>query len=153
MTERTGGTARDADQALDKFSLKLAQASAGVKKDAVDAFNLIRLKPDQLKSFSSVEAALGEVIDRIRSLKSEADRIAAIEALGLGGLSPALKVARRVRDLAMFNCALDSKLRACDLVRLQVSDVVPIVRLSWVDIGRHWIAVLMSAMGREPKFA
>ncbi|MFY0400774.1 hypothetical protein [Brevundimonas naejangsanensis] len=91
VAERTGGTARDADQALDKFSLKLAQASAGVKKDAVDAFNLIRLKPDQLKSFSSVEAALGEVIDRIRSLKSEADRIAAIEALGLGDLSPALR--------------------------------------------------------------
>ncbi|MNU94456.1 hypothetical protein D3C71_844390 [compost metagenome] len=27
-----------------------------------------------------------------------------------------LKVAKRDRDLAMFNCALDSKLRACDLV-------------------------------------
>jgi integrase len=36
-----------------------------------------------------------------------------------------LKVARRVRDLAMFNCALDPKLRACDLVRLRVSDVAP----------------------------
>jgi len=36
-----------------------------------------------------------------------------------------LKVARRVRDLAMFNCALDSKLRACDLVRLRMSDVAP----------------------------
>lgn len=36
-----------------------------------------------------------------------------------------LKVGKRVRDLAMFNCALDSKLRACDLVRLRVSDVAP----------------------------
>lgn len=36
-----------------------------------------------------------------------------------------LKVTKRVRDLAMFNCALDSKLRACDLVRLRVSDVAP----------------------------
>ena len=36
-----------------------------------------------------------------------------------------LKVARKVRDLAMFNCALGSKLRACDLVRLRVSDVAP----------------------------
>ncbi len=36
-----------------------------------------------------------------------------------------LKVARRVRDLAIFNCALDAKLRACDLVRLWVSDVAP----------------------------
>ena len=25
----------------------------------------------------------------------------------------------------MFNCALDSKLRACDLVRLRMSDVAP----------------------------
>ena len=33
-----------------------------------------------------------------------------------------LSVARRFRDLAMFDCALDSKLRACDLVRLRVSD-------------------------------
>ncbi|GAA0777966.1 hypothetical protein [Brevundimonas olei] len=38
-----------------------------------------------------------------------------------------LKVVRRIRDLAMFNCALDSKLRACDLVRIRVSDVAPVV--------------------------
>ena len=36
-----------------------------------------------------------------------------------------LKTSRRRRDLALFNCALDSKLRACDLVRLRVSDVAP----------------------------
>jgi hypothetical protein len=29
-----------------------------------------------------------------------------------------------VRDLAMFNLAIDSKLRGCDLVRLRVGDVV-----------------------------
>lgn len=31
---------------------------------------------------------------------------------------------RCVRDLAMFNLAIDSKLRGCDLVRLRVADVV-----------------------------
>lgn len=31
---------------------------------------------------------------------------------------------RRVRDLAMFNLAIDSKIRGCDLVRLRVGDVV-----------------------------
>ena len=36
-----------------------------------------------------------------------------------------LKVARRVRDLAMFNSALDAKLRASDLVQLRVRDVAP----------------------------
>jgi integrase len=36
-----------------------------------------------------------------------------------------LKANGRRRDLAMFNCAIDAKLRACDLVRLTVSDVAP----------------------------
>jgi len=32
-------------------------------------------------------------------------------------------MSNRVRDLALFNLGIDSKLRACDLVRLRVSDV------------------------------
>jgi len=32
---------------------------------------------------------------------------------------------RRVRDLALFNLAIDSKLRGCDVVRLKVEDVAP----------------------------
>src|SRR5712691_9574194 len=34
-----------------------------------------------------------------------------------------LQLERRARDLALFNLAIDSKLRGCDLVRLQVDDV------------------------------
>ncbi len=34
-----------------------------------------------------------------------------------------LEAAHRVRDLALFNLAIDSKLRACDLLKLQVADV------------------------------
>lgn len=34
-----------------------------------------------------------------------------------------LELKRRVRDLALFNLAIDSKLRGCDLVRLRVEDV------------------------------
>ncbi len=33
--------------------------------------------------------------------------------------------AHRVRDLALFNCAIDSKLRGCDLVSLRLSDIAP----------------------------
>ena len=29
----------------------------------------------------------------------------------------------RIRDLAMFNTAIDSKLRGCDLVKLRVTDI------------------------------
>lgn len=34
-----------------------------------------------------------------------------------------LQLASHVRELAMFNLAIDSKLRACDLTRLRVQDV------------------------------
>ncbi len=34
-----------------------------------------------------------------------------------------LQLAHKIRDLALFNLAIDSKLRVCDLVQLRVSDV------------------------------
>ena len=34
-----------------------------------------------------------------------------------------LQIEGRRRDLAMFNLAIDSKLRGCDLVRLRIDDV------------------------------
>jgi integrase len=34
-----------------------------------------------------------------------------------------LQIANRIRDLALFDLAIDSKLRACDLVRLRVRDI------------------------------
>src|SRR5687767_123441 len=36
-----------------------------------------------------------------------------------------LQVEGRMRDLAMFNLAIDSKLRGCDVVALKVEDVAP----------------------------
>ncbi len=36
-----------------------------------------------------------------------------------------LQIAGRTRDLAMFNLAIDSKLRGCDVVALKVEDVAP----------------------------
>ena len=34
-----------------------------------------------------------------------------------------LQIDKRHRDLALFNLAIDSKLRACDLLKIRVSDV------------------------------
>jgi hypothetical protein len=34
-----------------------------------------------------------------------------------------LEIEKRSRDLALFNLAIDSQLRGCDLVRLRVNDV------------------------------
>jgi integrase len=36
-----------------------------------------------------------------------------------------LQIEGRARDLAMFNLAIDSKLRGCDVVALKVEDVAP----------------------------
>src|SRR5262252_3363557 len=36
-----------------------------------------------------------------------------------------LQAEGRTRDLAMFNLAIDSKLRACDIVALKVEDIAP----------------------------
>ena len=36
-----------------------------------------------------------------------------------------LQVEERIRDLALFNAAIDSKLRGCDVVALKVEDVAP----------------------------
>lgn len=36
-----------------------------------------------------------------------------------------LQMVGRIRDLAMFNLAIDSKLRGCDVVNLKVEDVAP----------------------------
>lgn len=40
------------------------------------------------------------------------------------GIRIRLQLAHRLRDLALFNLALDSKLRACDLVNLRLRDIV-----------------------------
>jgi hypothetical protein len=36
-----------------------------------------------------------------------------------------LQIDGRTRDLAMFNLAIDSKLRGCDVVTLKVEDIAP----------------------------
>lgn len=41
------------------------------------------------------------------------------------GIRQQLRAAGRVRDLALFDCAIDANLRGCDLVKLRVSDIAP----------------------------
>jgi integrase len=57
-----------------------------------------------------------------------------------------LQMANRQRDLALFNLAIDSKLRACDVMRLKVEDVAP--HGSVID----WTTVRQRKTGRPVKF-
>lgn len=50
----------------------------------------------------------------------------ALKPFHVWGIRVRLQVARRTRDLALFDLALDSKLRGCDLVRLRVADLASI---------------------------
>jgi hypothetical protein len=40
-------------------------------------------------------------------------------------IQPKLQVDHRLRDLAVFNLAIDSKLRGCDLMSLKVEGIAP----------------------------
>jgi len=42
----------------------------------------------------------------------------------IGGIRIHLQMAHKARELALFNLAIDSKLRACDLVQLRVRNVI-----------------------------
>ena len=77
-----------------------------------------------------------------------------------------LQVDGRLRDLAMFNLAIDSKLRGCDVVALRVEDIAPYgaaldratvrqrktghpVRFELTEQTREAIDAYMSATGRR----
>jgi len=53
----------------------------------------------------------------------------------------------RIRDLALFNVAIDSKLRGCDVVRLKVDDVAP------SGYAADRASVRQKKTGRPVKFA
>jgi integrase len=57
-----------------------------------------------------------------------------------------LQVARRLRDLALFDVALDSKLRGCDVVALRLADVLA------AGAPRHRTIVLQRKTGRPVHF-
>jgi len=57
-----------------------------------------------------------------------------------------LELADNLRDLALFNLAIDSKLRGCDLVRLKVADLVS------GDRVRERVSVIQSKTNRPVQF-
>ena len=57
-----------------------------------------------------------------------------------------LQLNDRMRDLAMFNLAIDSKLRGCDLLRLTVEDVAP------YGMVKHRATMRQQKTGRPVQF-
>src|SRR6202521_818726 len=57
-----------------------------------------------------------------------------------------LEIARSWRDLVIFNLAIDSKLRACDLVKLRLDDICSGARV------RHRATIVQKKTGRPVQF-
>ena len=57
-----------------------------------------------------------------------------------------LELSDNLRDLALFNLAIDSKLRGCDLIRLRVGDLVV------GGVVRDRVSVIQSKTGRPVQF-
>lgn len=70
----------------------------------------------------------------------------AFKPVHVWGIRIRLQVAQRRRDLALFDLALDSKLRACGLVALRVSDLVSGGRV------RGRVMILQHKTGRPVQF-
>ena len=70
----------------------------------------------------------------------------ALKPVHVWGIRIRLQVACKTRDLALFDLALDSKLRGCDLVRLKVEDL-----LSAGGVKRR-VVILQKKTGRPVQF-
>ena len=57
-----------------------------------------------------------------------------------------LEIARSWRDLVIFNLAIDSKLRASDLVKLRLDDICPVAKV------RHQATIVQKKTGRPVQF-
>ncbi len=70
----------------------------------------------------------------------------ALKPMHVWGIRIRLQVLGRARDLALFDLALDSKLRGCDLVSLRISDLVTAAGV------RSRVAILQRKTGRPVQF-
>ena len=70
----------------------------------------------------------------------------ALKPFHVWGIRVRLQVGCRTRDLALFDLALDSKLRGCDLVRLRVSDL-----MSSAGVKRR-VLIIQQKTGRPVQF-
>lgn len=115
VVRRSGGEAKEAGAAIDAFGKKLESAAAGLSKSDLNTFKALGFDQEQLRAFKDTETALDAVVDRISDLKSESDRAAIAEKLGLGPLSTALvqgadDIARMRDEAAQLGYVMDESL-------------------------------------------
>lgn len=86
---KAGGATGDADAAIGSFTKKLGEARLG-SKEALGWFARLGFSAEDIKAFTSVEAALEAVSGRIGEVSNAADRAAVAEKLGLEKFIPVI---------------------------------------------------------------
>ena len=90
--------------------------------------------------------ALPSPVHVVRASRRPTGAKLALKPLHVWGIRIRLQVAEKCRDLALFDLALDSKLRGCDLVALRVGDVVSATGV------RSRVMILQRKTGRPVQF-
>lgn len=88
--DQAGVSIEGVDGALKGFTATLGQAEAGQQR-ALKTFQALGFTQDQLKSFSSVDAALDAVVDKVSSLGNAAETAGLAKKLGMSELTPLLE--------------------------------------------------------------
>ncbi|WP_243217379.1 hypothetical protein [Methylobacter sp. S3L5C] len=60
-----------------------------------------------------------------------------------------LQMAKNTRELALFNLAIDSKLRGCDLVKLRISDVAQNNRVFSLNTLKLFVTLLKYLVSKD----
>jgi integrase len=89
---------------------------------------------------------LPPLLNAVRPARRPTGAKLALKPLHVWGIRIRLQVAAKCRDLALFDLALDSKLRGCDLVGLRVNDVVSASGV------RSRVMILQRKTGRPVQF-
>lgn len=115
VARKTGEDVNAVSGALETLANKMDAAAAGLSKGDLKLFKSIGLEQSDLRAFKDTEEGLDQVIDRIGALKSESDRAAIAEKLGLGPLVSALEdgsaeVARLRDEAQALGFTLDEEL-------------------------------------------
>lgn len=91
---------------------------------------------------ASIDETLGCAWNRGRQVGPKR----ALKPKHIWGIRTRLQTENRMRDLALFDLAIDSKLRGCDLVGLRVSEIAPTGEIE------HRAGVIQQKTGRPAQF-
>lgn len=84
---QAGGEEKGADEALEAFSVTLGKAQEGLAKSQ-KGFLALGFTKEQINSWSTVEEALDAVIRKVGEIRSNPQKDAVIQQLGLDGIKP-----------------------------------------------------------------